>query len=230
MARNVPERIARQLRQEAGFGCCVCGMPIIQYHHIVEWAVEKHFRTIDMMVLCPTHHDQATKGAMPEAEQRHYKSNPENIRRGFAKGPLEVRQDYCAAEIGSVTVVGEGTFLRIAGEDIFGMHMGTGNLEISLRLYNERDELLMEIDRNEWISGDPLPWDIEADWQFLVLRERARQISVSLNAKTIPLEFRAELWRGGTRAVFDKSGISLTSKTRSGLGIQILLLLEWPLS
>jgi hypothetical protein len=82
---------------------------------------------------------------MPEAEQRRYKANPKNIRRGFAQGLLQVRQDYCAVAIGSVFVVGEGTFLRIAGEDIFGMHIGAGNLEISLRLYNEQDELLLEL-------------------------------------------------------------------------------------
>jgi hypothetical protein len=29
----------------------------------VEWAEEEHFRPEDMMVLCPLHHDQATKGA-----------------------------------------------------------------------------------------------------------------------------------------------------------------------
>ena len=28
MARNTPAAVARQLRQEAGFGCCVCGNPI----------------------------------------------------------------------------------------------------------------------------------------------------------------------------------------------------------
>jgi len=31
-----PEELERQLRREAGFGCCFCGNPIIQYHHIRE--------------------------------------------------------------------------------------------------------------------------------------------------------------------------------------------------
>jgi 5-methylcytosine-specific restriction endonuclease McrA len=189
MARpSTPDPIARQLRQEAGFGCCVCGNPILQYHHIVEWAADPHFRADDMMVLCPLHHDQATKGAMPQVEQRKLKANPRNISDGFVKGRLAVKQDYCAADFGSVTVVGAGTFLRIGGEDIIGFHLGEGNLEINLRIYSESDDLLLHIDRNEWISGDPLPWDIEADWQMLTLRERARRITVSLNAKTVPLQ------------------------------------------
>jgi hypothetical protein len=97
-----------------------------------------------MMALCPNHHDQATKGAMPEAEQRKYKSRPRNIERGLVDGLLQIKQDYCAANFGSVTIVGSGTFLRIDGEDILGFHMGAGNLEVSLRLFNEQDELLLE--------------------------------------------------------------------------------------
>ena len=86
MSRKTPAAIARQLRREAGFGCCACGLPIIQYHHIVEWSEDQHFRTQDMMVLCPLHHDQATKGAMPEAEQRRFKAKPYNVQRGLAQG------------------------------------------------------------------------------------------------------------------------------------------------
>src|ERR1700737_1556469 len=65
-------------------GWCKCGCPLLQYHHIVEWAEEAHFRPEDMMVLCPLHHDQATKGAMPELEQRQMKSAPPNIQQGHA--------------------------------------------------------------------------------------------------------------------------------------------------
>lgn len=218
MARpHTPYQIARQLRQEAGFGCCVCGNPIIQYHHIVEWAAEPHFRADDMMVLCPNHHDQATKGAMPQVEQRKFKANPCNIARGLVKGLLAVRQDYCAADFGSVTVVGDGTFLRIGGEDIIGFNLGEGNLEISLRLYSESDELLLRIDRNEWVSGDSLPWDIEADWQTLTLRERARSITVSLNAKFKPLRVSGAFYRLGKRVTISDNGIQVGGKSVTGI-------------
>jgi hypothetical protein len=149
---------------------------------------------------------------MPVAEQRQHKANPHNIQRGFAKGLLAVRQNYCAADFGSITVVGEGPFLRIDGEEILGFYLGEGNLEISLHLYSAADELLLQIGRNEWMSGDPLPWDIKADWQMLTLRERARHISLSLNLKLKPLELRAELWRLGKRVRLNKEGIYIDAR------------------
>lgn len=215
MTRKTPSSVARQLRQEAGFGCCVCGSPIIQYHHIIEWSDEEHFRPEDMMALCPLCHDRATKGAMPKEEQRKHKKEPHNINRGYANGLLAIRQDYCAAQLGSITVVGEGTFLRCNGEDMFGLWMGEGNLEVSLKLFDESGELILEIDRNEWISGDPLPWDIEADWQVLTLREKARKISISLNAKTVPMELMATFLHGATNVTIDRGGISLGTEKPS---------------
>ncbi|MEJ0062551.1 MAG: HNH endonuclease signature motif containing protein [Alphaproteobacteria bacterium] len=153
MSRRTPADIARQLRREAGFGCCICGNPIFQYHHIIEWKDDQHHRPEDMMVLCPNHHDQATKGAMTEAEQRKFKASPRNIQDGLAKGRLAVRQNYCAASFGSVTVVGEGPFLRMADEDIIEFSLGEdGNLELSIKLYSENDDLLLKIERNEWTS------------------------------------------------------------------------------
>ena len=216
MARNVPAAVARQLRQEAGFGCCVCGCPILQYHHIIKWAEDQHFRPEDMMVLCPSHHDQATKGAMPEAEQRKRKANPNNVEQGFANGLLAVKQDYCAADLGSVTIVGEGPFLEINGEPVLGFDLGDQNLEISLKLFDEHDNLLLEIDRNDWVAGDPLPWDIEANWQTLTIRERARTISISIDGKSVPLEMSGEFWRSGKLVKIGKNGI-LIDDTKAGI-------------
>jgi hypothetical protein len=210
--KAIPAGVARQLRQEAGFGCCKCGLPILQYHHIVEWTEDQHYRPEDMMVLCPTHHDQATKGAMPVPEQRLLKTSPFNIERGFARGLLEIKQDYCAADFGSITMVGEGVFLSINGESVVSFYLGEKNLEISLKLFSETDELLVEIERNEWVSGDSLPWDIQADWQVLTLREKARQISLSLNAKLVPMQILGEFWRAGNKIGITKDGIKMGAR------------------
>jgi hypothetical protein len=162
-----------------------------------------------MMTLCPNHHDQATKGAMPEPEQRDLKANPWNIRHQMAKGLLAVRQNYCAVGFGTVSWVGEGVCLRIDSEDILGLALDDGNLAVSLRLFSQTDDLLVEIVRNEWVSGDPLPWDIEAEWQRLTIRNRARNISLSLNAKVVPLELRGQFWRNGKYIECNKDGISI---------------------
>jgi hypothetical protein len=215
--KAIPAQVARQLRREAGFGCCKCGIPILQYHHIVPWSVEEHYRPEDMMVLCPLHHDQATKGAMQIDEQRELKASPFNIQKGRVKGQLEVKQDYCAAALGTVTLVGEGCFLSIHSEEVLRLSLGEKNLEVSLKLFSESDELLIQIDKNEWIAGDPLPWDIKADWQVLSLREKARKIAIELDARRVPLRIAGEFWYSGRRVSIGRDLIRIEGRTCVGL-------------
>jgi hypothetical protein len=156
---SVPAHVKRQLRQEAGFGCCVCGLPILQYHHIIERHLEEHNRPEDMMVLCPNHHDAATKGAMLEPEQREHKTSPFNIGRGFVDGLLKVNQSYCAVATGSCEFVGAGLVVEGDGEPLLGLSVEEGHLAISLTLYDDRDNVLVRIVDNEWVTGDSSVWD-----------------------------------------------------------------------
>lgn len=98
---DIPEDVKRRLRQEAGCGCCKCGLPMIQYHRIIPREVEDHNRPEDMMVLCPNHHWEVTSGAMLEDEQRNYKAHPFNMDRGYVDGQLTINQSYCAIAVGS---------------------------------------------------------------------------------------------------------------------------------
>ena len=126
--------------------------------------------------------------------------------------------------------MGSGPFLRIAGQEILGVDLEDGNLQTSLRLYSPTDDLLLHINQNEWISGDTLPWDIEADWQTLTLRERARQISVSINTKTIPMQVKGVFYKSGKRVILSRTGIRWGETAMGGMSdfaaVSILLEIE----
>ena len=55
-SRNTPEGVKRLLRQEAGFGCARCGHPYLEYHHIIPYKDDQHFRSEDMVCLCGNCH------------------------------------------------------------------------------------------------------------------------------------------------------------------------------
>jgi hypothetical protein len=207
-----PSNVKRLLRQEAGFGCCVCGLPIYQYHHIVPWEVEHHFRPTDMMILCPTHHDQATKGAMSDEDQRRHKASPSNVQRGYADGLLTVNQRYCAVEVGGgVILVGDGPWIEMDGEHILVMRRSSeGRLLLTLSLYDEHDVLLARVEDNEWIAGDASTWDMESDWQRLLLRSAPRRIAIRINAKGEPMRLRGEMWRHGKYFRLAGTGLEVT--------------------
>src|SRR4051794_24329854 len=116
MNRRPPADVRRTLRQEAGFGCAKCGSPILEYHHIVPWAEEEHFRPDDMLVLCPNHHDECTKGAATEGEQRAWKQEPFNVTRGYAEGLLKGNDQCVALDCGSCLLVQTACISSLMGK------------------------------------------------------------------------------------------------------------------
>jgi len=190
---NIPEQTKRVVRQQAGFGCCKCGFPIIEYHHIIKDSPSPD----EIMLLCPIHHHEATVGAMLEDEQRLYKKNPINIKKGFVEGRLKIIQKTPAVNIGSNQFIGTGDFLLVDGESLLSIEAPENRLELSVRLYDQKDNLVAEIENNEWISGEPLPWDLESRFQWLRIRRKLKDIALEIDATTHPLDLRADLWRKG---------------------------------
>lgn len=227
---ETPGQVARQLRQEAGFGCCKCGHPIFEYHHIIPYALEPHFRLEDMMILCPNCHDETKKGVMTEREQRHYKSHPYNLQHGYAKGWLVSKTEVISVMMGSNVFIGEGAKVQINGESLISLHINEfGCLEITSTLYDKSDQKIFVIKDNEWLSGNPAPWDIDADYQVITIREKLRQISFSLDLRKTPAELRADFWRNGFQiSVLPKellvnqiSPMTITGSTFTNCGIAI---------
>jgi len=190
---TIPEPIERLVRQQAGFGCCKCGNPIIEYHHIMRGSEDPQ----DIMILCPTCHHEATVGAMTEEEQRFYKLHPFNIERGYVEGNLKINQKLPAVVIGTNQFVGEGDFMLVDQESLLSLKVNSGRLELSVKLYDRNDQLLAYIENNEWISGDPMSWDLESSFQQFKIRHKLRNIALEIDARRSPIEIRADLWRRG---------------------------------
>lgn len=190
----IPEPTKRQLRREAGFGCCKCGNPIFEYHHIVHNSAKAE----DTMILCPICHHEATVGAMTEEEQRFYKAHPFNIEKGYVEGKLKIKQKSPVVVIGTNQFVGDGNFILVDHENLLSLGIDTsGRIELSVQLYDRNDQLLAFIECNKWISGDPMSWDLESSFQWLKIRHRLRAIALEINARNFPIEIRADLWRRG---------------------------------
>ena len=149
------------------------------------------------MVLCPICHHEATVRAMTEEEQRFYKEHPFNIQRGYVKGKLKINQKLPVVAIGNNQFVGEGDFILVDQDSLLSLRVNSGRLELSTKLYDHNDQLIVHIENNEWISGDPMPWDLESSFQWLRIRHKLRNIALEIDARKIPIKLRANLYRKG---------------------------------
>lgn len=199
-SRDIPSEVKRALRVESGFGCCKCGQPFIEYHHIVPFATQPHHRLEDMMALCPIHHHQATVGAADDACQRSWKERPFNIERGFADGQLLIASKVLALEVGTNLLVGRGVRFAVDSEPLLNVRSdGTGRLLLSLSLFDRSDKLRLLVVDNEWLTGEPIPWDLEYGFNSLKLRNTSAGISLAVDARSSPIRVRGEFSKNGQR-------------------------------
>lgn len=202
-----PDPIKRQLRQESYFGCCVCGNSIIQYHHIIPWEIENHFRAEDMMCLCPNHHDEATKGAILEHDQREYKLKPFNIKKSHANGKLTINHNLPIIKVGDCLFVGDGDFISVDNKSLLSLDAEGGCLLISIKLFDKEDNLKAEIVDNEWITGNPKPWDIISSYQYLKVWHKKREIGLEIDTSKYPINILAKLNYNKQEFILNNNGM-----------------------
>jgi hypothetical protein len=209
------------VRQEARFGCCICGLPIYEYHHIVPHAAGGPDSTENLMLLCPNHHTLATQGGLPEEDQRRHKRSPYNVEHGYTLGLLAVTQSTCVVDVGGgVLLAGEIAMIVIDGDPLLSVKRADdGRLLLSATLYDENDELIAEIVDNEWIAGNPQPWDIESTFRRLKLNLAPRAVALRVDARGEPITLRGSLWRHGAQARMHAGAFEMSGVVFKDLGV-----------
>ncbi len=210
LTRSTPENVARQLRQEAGFGCCKCGYPIFEYHHIVEWHKFKHFNADDMMILCPNCHEEVTHAHVPEKEQRTWKQNPFNIQAGFAEGLLKINGDLPQIRCGNSLFTHVQAVLHVRNEDLLSLRLSEeGRLLLNAKSYNRHDKLVFSIEDNVWITGETSPWDLKASWLQVRMWHKTREIGFHVDARNAPIVVKGSFWREGVLVRLSDTSITV---------------------
>jgi hypothetical protein len=190
---TIPADVKLRLRQESSFGCCKCGNPIIEYHHIIPLEEEEHDRVEDMMCLCPTHHKEAD--VTRREDQRELKAKPYNKEKDYVNGMFFINQPVPVVNIGGNFISNNGPMLLIDDQDILSMTCSEENrTEISVNLFDEADNSILRINKNEWESGDYLAWDIEYRLNFIKVRHKKREIALQLDARSQPVLLIGTLW------------------------------------
>jgi len=162
------------------------------------------------MALCPNCHSEATSGALTPERQRYYKAHPFNFERGFARGLLTINESKLHVALGGNEFTGGGHLIVVDEQPLITLEMNEfGGLDLSLKLYDVSNNLLLQISQNEWLSGDPLPWDILASYQVLTVRQKKGKVALDLDCRKCPIELKGSLWWGGRLIRIGPSSLSV---------------------
>ena len=207
--RKIPLNVARQLRQEAGFGCCNCGHPFIQYHHIIPWVEEEHYRPEDMMAVCGQCHPLATVGAVSEAEQRKWKKRPKNIIDNEVRGKLWVTSRDLTVQMGSCCAVNTPTLIQFGKEPILKAILSPedGRVLISATVQDNAGKMIAQIKDNEWVMSPSSVWDFEAHARHATIRTAFGKIAFTVDTRNDVVNMNGNWNYGGREIKFSPSDV-----------------------
>lgn len=206
-----PRAVARILRQEAGFGCAKCGHPYIEYHHIIPWSEERHFRSKDMVALCGNCHPAISR--LDRDAQYAVKSSPYNVTNSTVSAPIFSKNKEIILRAGSNYFIDPMSIIRFHDTDILAIRGGENGVEVDITLLDERLNQLLIVRNNEILFRENDIWDFEYSHNRIVTRYAPRKIAMDLDFRDDVVEVK------GTFQVGDAL-VSISEDTFQAFGIK----------
>ncbi len=184
--RDIPEPIKRIVRQECYFGCAICGCPVFDYHHIIDYAIVKEHNADNIVLLCRNHHTSKHSGKLSNERVQEAKINPYNKSREFTS-PYKIDENRTIdIKVGSNTSGtnfngqdGIYSILWINGFSYFTIHSENNWLTISFVLTDNSGNPILQAYKGEMqvFSG---VWDYTYEGTTLLIRKGLGNIILKL--------------------------------------------------
>lgn len=178
--RHIPEETKRQVRQDCGFGCVICGMPVFHYDHIEEFAQVRQHTRENLALLCPNHHQDKTSGRLSAEKVLAARQAPFNGGRSRTSNYKLVSGVTAEAWLGSNVAYDPGEapdfhVLWINGEGFLTIHHEADGFSYSAKVTDEQGTVLLHIQRGELTVSTGI-WDYRYEGKTLEVRAGPGQI------------------------------------------------------
>ncbi len=186
LSRTIPEPIKRQIRQNAGFGCVICGLGIIEYEHIEpEFNNAKEHNPLKMTLLCPNCHRKVTSGIWSKSKVHDAMLKPKALSQGYSNEIFDIGNGFPIIHFAGskfqncpipIVIHNYPLFTIEPKQDERGYFLLGGNFTDS------NGKPTLKIYKNEWIAKSD-SWDVEVVGKVMTIREKERDISLQLTAE-----------------------------------------------
>ena len=189
LARDIPDQVKLAVRQACGFGCVLCGAPVVQYDHFApEFKDARAHDPAGIALLCGSCHDRKTRRRTSAAAVAKARAAPFALREGFVREPLEIGAGDVTVMLGEMRVTRCPVILRVRGKDVISIdppELAGGPHRVNAAFANTSGHPLCRIIDNE-IELRVSPWDIEFVGPTPIVKSAPGAIALSLT--TIPGE------------------------------------------
>lgn len=184
--RYIPEDVRRQVRQECGFGCVICGLAIAQYEHISPpFAEASAHDPANIALLCGGCHDRVTRGTWSKGRVLEARKCPVTFKQGFARDAFDFKDPF-------EVFFGDSRFRNVRcivrkgnGDEWFTIdppETPEGPPRLSARFFGPSGLPELEIRKNEWFCSTSV-WDLKVEGKIIEVRGMDHHVMLRLKAR-----------------------------------------------
>ncbi len=215
---SLPAEVARVLRAEVGFGCAICGNPIIEYHHIIPWAERNHFEAEHMVAVCRNHHHELGKQKRNVAYTA--KQNPINIRYKRFKGYLVTSRDNQGILLGNSKFINVENAITYYEIPLFGHRIIDGEIRLKCFIPDANFFPEVEVHDNKIQAMIDGFWDIEFKQNYIKFRRKKGEVFLSMDFRKDDVEVNGAFLIGGEEYSFSPKHCEFGGQRFEGITIQ----------
>lgn len=219
--RYIDQDTKRQVRRRCYFGCVVCGCPIFEYDHVIEFSNVRSHSVENLVLLCSFHHELKTRGRFPIEVIRQYQENPFNKNNEYTTGATAA---FFSSNDGVITVGeckftfpfdqdGVGNAIVIDGIPTLGFVREDGRLMINIRIYHPGVGIALKVERSE-LQVNTGVWDYRFEGAKLRIWSDKLSRSLSLDFRPNGIEIvKGELFGPESKIKFGGGVITVGNTT-----------------
>jgi hypothetical protein len=122
LSRDIPDPMAREIRQRCGFGCVNCRKALYTYEHVdPTFAEAKAHDPSCIVLLCGGCQDSVTRGFLSKDTVKEKAHHPKCLEDGFSFGAFDIGAGPVEIILGTIVARNAQTLIRICGENIFSV-------------------------------------------------------------------------------------------------------------
>ena len=181
--RYMPEDIKRQIRQECGFGCVICGLAVVQYEHIdPSFSEATSHDPKKIALLCGNCHDRVSRGIWSKERVIAARKTPITFKHGLTKDAFDLKAPF-------EVFVGDSRFRDVrciirtqSNDEWFSIEppeSPEAPPRISAKFYGPSGKPELEIIQNEWHCSIGI-WDLRVSGFKIEVRTAPRNVMLRL--------------------------------------------------
>lgn len=203
-----PLPIQNQLKRDSGYGCSICGCPLLEYVHINPSDKNSDFLPENMGAICPNHNQKFCKYELSRSQLFDFKTKPHN--KINPNDAFAINSAELTVNIGKTKFINTYRILSVDDFDLVAIRKENNlYLVLDINFFDAQNNLIGVVSENSWSTDKREGWSIDYEPRHLRIHNATKRILFEAKIEYNEIFVTADMYYNGVTINVSKEQILL---------------------